>query len=106
MAQKAQNARARIRGSNSAEIYDHAHPSDRASDTTRRGADAWTYIYVMLAIALAIEVAAFETTPIPFPYDIAALVIVVLGTSYLFLASRWFQGKLLAGKAHYEGKFR
>ncbi len=103
MAQKAQQ---RVRRNDSAEIYEHAHPIDRAGAKAPRNADGWTYIYVVLGLALAIEVAAFETTPIPFPYDIAALVIIVLGTGYLFLASGWFQTKLLAAKAHYEGKFR
>lgn len=99
------NAQRGLSTNDSAEMCGQVPPSDRTRAAARRGTESWTYIYVVFAVVMAIEVAAFETIPIPFPYDLVALVIVVLGTSYLFLASGWFQNKVLRWKASYEGRF-
>jgi hypothetical protein len=81
--------------------------TDSATPSVIRGPQSWTYIYVALGFALAIEGTIIQMIdPLRFPYNLVAYLALAAATGWLFLASGWFQNKLIGMKNWYESQGR
>jgi hypothetical protein len=72
----------------------------------RRGPESWAFIYIALGFALTIESTVISMIPNAFPWNIFGYAAIAAATTWLFIESDWFQGKLLGMKSRYESKLR
>ena len=73
------------------------------SAEVKRGPQSWAYLYIMLGFILSIEGTLVQMIEPPrFPLNIAAYILVMAITVWLFICNGWLQNKLIGMKERYE----
>lgn len=72
-----------------------------------RGPDSWRYFYTVMGLTIAIEGNVIRMIdPLHWPWNLIAYIIAGGLTIYCFMASGWFQNKLIGIKNQYENQPR